>query len=181
VICPDCDGSGWTKWAAYATEPWTEIIPNLFIGGHDYNVGYDGVQDVQPVYPGDNFDVVVSMYRRPGHESASNIEHHEITFPDGSLNLTVLQRAARAARIVSRRHREGARVLVRCQAGLNRASFVTGLALIDLGYTGTDAVQIIRARRSPWALCNDNYATFLTEGDEAARTLEASTRSEGVK
>lgn len=165
VLCPDCDGSGYTKWAALATEPWSEIIPRLWIGGHDYNVGYDGFQDIRPAYPGAAFDVVVSMYHRPGHEPAPQVDHFEYLFPDSELNPSVLQTAVEAACTVASRHRKGDSVLVRCQAGLNRSSLVAGLAMIDLGYSGEDAVQLIRARRSP-SLCNDDYAELLLHGSD---------------
>lgn len=161
VLCPDCDGSGWTVWAALATEPWTEIVPNLWIGGHDYNVGYTGTQVLQEAYPNDTFDLVVSMYHRLGHEPASGVEHHEFIFTDGQLSDEILGQATQAGRIVADGIREGRKVLVRCQAGLNRSSLVAGIALVILGFSGADAVQLIRARRSPWALCNEQYAQFL--------------------
>lgn len=170
VVCPDCDGSGWTVWAALATEPWTEIIPNLWIGGHDYNIAADGQNVVEDAYPRDLFDVVVSMYHRLGHEPVAGTDHTEILFADSQVSPEVLARAAEGACKVADALREGKKVLVRCQAGLNRSSFVAGLALLDLGFSGEDAVQVIRARRSPWALCNESYAEIL-KSPEAREAL----------
>lgn len=169
VLCPDCDGSGWTEWAALATEPWSEIIQGLWVGGHDY---VDGVhhQVKLAAYPGDRFDVIVSMYHRLGHEPTGDTALYEILFKDAGINSEILLRAAKAALIVADASREGKEVLSRCQAGLNRSSLVAGMALIDLGFTGPDAVQLIRARRSPWALCNEAYAAFL-EQPGAAETF----------
>lgn len=178
VICPDCDGSGWTVWAALATEPWTEIIPGLWIGGHDYNVSENGQTRRTDAYPMDTFDVVVSMFHRLGHEPTGDTDHYEALFPDGELGPQVLRQAALAASRVADALRMSKKVLVRCQAGLNRSSLVAGMALIDLGFSGEDAVQVIRARRSPWALCNEDYAAALTNTTQVTQALTLA-RSKG--
>lgn len=176
TLCPDCDGSGWTVWAALATEPWTEIISYLFIGGHDYNVGYNGTQEIKPVYPRDYFDLTVSMYRRGIEFEPTGGEHIETLFPDSGLTDEVIAQAVDASLWIANGVREGRRVLSRCQAGLNRSSLVAGLAMVRLGYSGADAVQLIRARRSPWALCNEEFADFLSSG-KAARCVETLARA----
>lgn len=164
--CPDCDGSGWTEWAALATEPWTEIIPRLWIGGHDYNTLVDGQWVTVQVDPPSVFDHVVSMFSRDGYEPVLG-GHDVFKFEDSRDFTDEIKATARdAARRVATEHLYG-NVMARCQAGLNRSSLVAGLAMILMGYTGEDAVQLIRARRSPWALCNDAYADYLI-GDAAA-------------
>lgn len=178
VLCPDCDGSGWTVWAALATEPWTEIIPNLFIGCHDYNVGYHGEQDIRSAFPEDTFDVVVTMFRRgPEYNPSFGVEYHEILFPDSQVTDEFIRQAMDASLRVASGIEAGRKVLSRCQAGLNRSSLVAGLAMIRLGFSGADAVQLVRARRSPWALCNEDYADFLISG-EAARSLQMGSASQ---
>ena len=171
VVCPDCDGTGWTEWAAYATEPWSQILTNLWIGGHDYNVGVNGFQDIQDAYPRDHFDLVVSMYYRSIAYEPTSGQHVKILFPDSQLSDENRDLAVSASFSIASAVREGQNVLVRCQAGLNRSSLVAGIALVDLGFDGADVVQMIRARRSPWALCNDSYAEFLASG-AAKRALE---------
>lgn len=162
--CPDCDGSGWTKWAALATEPWTEIIPNLWVGGHDYtDVSRLPGRSILTVSPENLFDVVVSMYYRAGFEPNQG-EHVLARFDDSELTHSMKRKAVSTARIVADRHEKGLKVLARCQAGLNRSSLVAGIAMVALGYHGEDAVQLIRARRSPWALCNDDYASYIIKG-----------------
>lgn len=160
--CFDCDGSGWTVWAAMATEPWSEIVPNLWIGGHDYNVGYNGSQEIVSISPENLFDTVVSMYHRDGFEPSECVQHHQVLFPDAELVPEVQRLAEGAARVVADNVLAGRKVLARCQAGLNRSSLVAGLAMTMLGYSGPDAVQLIRSRRSPWALCNEDYAVFIS-------------------
>ena len=41
------------------------------------------------------------------------------------------------------------RVLVTCQAGVNRSSLVAAMALIQSGWTATGAIERIRERRDP--------------------------------
>lgn len=83
--------------------------------------------------------------------------------PDGLLTPAQTARIYRLAREVANRVQSGQKVLTRCQAGLNRASLVGGLALVWLGYDGNDAVQLLRARRSPWALCNPYFEVSVRE------------------
>lgn len=181
AACPDCDGTGWTEWAALTHTPWSEIVPRLWIGGHDmtridYSRRAEGHQDrrILSVIPDGTFDLVISAYRRPGQEPQVGVEHHEVLFHDGSLTVEVIEMSVRAARIASEGHRAGKSVLIRCQAGLNRSSLIAGLALVDLGVSGRDAVQLIRSLRSPWALCNDEYAAFLeSNADRAMRSNES--------
>jgi hypothetical protein len=161
--CIGCDGSGWTVWAALANEAWSEIIPGLWVGGHDY-VPYptrQGEGALETAYPGGQFDVVVSAYQRDGCAPDFGVEHHEVIFPDAQLDSDTERTARELASVAAQRVREGHKVLVRCQAGLNRSSLIAGIALVNLGYEGRDAVQLIRSKRSPWALCNEDYADYI--------------------
>lgn len=160
--CPDCDGSGWTEWAALATEPFTEIIPNLWVGGHDYNSAPSGGHKVVTASPKSQFDLVVSAYHRDGFEPDPGVEYVRVPFPDARLVPEVQRLAEGAAHVVAEGVRSGLTVLSRCQAGLNRSSLIAGLAMVMLGFNGDDAVQLIRSRRSPWALCNEDYAMFIS-------------------
>ena len=183
-LCEGCDGSGWTDWPAMATEPWSEIIPGLWIGGHDYVEPYetspnglecpevtasnrDASHKVVSKGPLGLFDTVVSAYHRAGYEPDPPTEYLTVPFPDSRLDERAQALAIDAAALIATRVSEGKKVLSRCQAGLNRSSLMAGLAMVRLGFSGEDAVQLIRARRSPWALCNEEYAQFIT-GDVGA-------------
>jgi protein-tyrosine phosphatase len=141
----------------FADDPWNEIRPGLFQGGHDY-VGGD-------VVVRDEFDLVVSLYRRSSyildHGPPPDVEHLVYTFPDAILTAEhgakVVVLAARVANDVL----DGKKVLVRCQAGYNRSGLVVALALKALGMTGEDAVDLIHQQRSPWALCNTSFVRYI--------------------
>ena len=51
--------------------------------------------------------------------------------------------------------------LVHCQAGLNRSSLVAGRTLTMMGYTGKQAIRLLRERRSEACLCNTSFETWL--------------------
>lgn len=160
-ICWDCDGSGWTVWAAMALEPWTEIVPNLWMGGHDYNQSTTGGQDIVSKNPENVFRVVVSLYRRPEFDPSNGTVHHVLTFADSGLDTSIITKAQQGAMVAADSVRDGNKTLVRCQAGLNRSGLVTGLALRELGYTSREAVTMMQTKRSPWVLCNEHYEAHL--------------------
>ena len=70
--------------------------------------------------------------------------------------------------IVEAAHRDwiaGSRVLIRCQAGLNRSGLVLGLVLIRAGYTPVEAIELIRQKRFHRALFNSTFERYLRDAD----------------
>lgn len=61
--------------------------------------------------------------------------------------------------------RKTGRTLIHCQAGLNRSALVTALALIRGGdvATGQEAIDLLRAQRTPAVLCNETFERFVRE------------------
>lgn len=51
--------------------------------------------------------------------------------------------------------------LVHCQAGLNRSNLIAALALILHGKKPAEAIELLRAQRSPAVLCNDTFEAFV--------------------
>jgi protein-tyrosine phosphatase len=51
--------------------------------------------------------------------------------------------------------------LVHCQAGLNRSSVVAARVLVLNGRSPSDAIETIRAKRSPVCLCNPSFERWL--------------------
>ena len=66
--------------------------------------------------------------------------------------------------------RSGKKVLVRCAAGWNRSGLVTVLALMKDGHGAKDAIDLIRARRSPQALCNEDFVRYLEDLSQTKRS-----------
>jgi protein-tyrosine phosphatase len=55
----------------------------------------------------------------------------------------------------------GRKVLIRCQAGLNRSGLVTALVLARDGMPIDEAMELLRQRRSPAALYNPDFVDWL--------------------
>jgi protein-tyrosine phosphatase len=67
--------------------------------------------------------------------------------------------------ITHRQWKTGKRVLVRCQAGLNRSGLVMALILIREGHTADEAIHLIRSQRGQAALCNRTFERWLRSTD----------------
>jgi len=152
----------------YSRTPWDEIIPGLFMGGHVYRAPSG---DLAPVVVGNEFDLVVSLYRRDGHGPAAGITDHVREVPDAALTAAQLADVCELAEIAGAAVRDGHKVLVRCHSGFNRSGLVGVQALGHLGYGVDDAIFLVRYRRSKWALNNDLFVDYLTTGLDIARLL----------
>lgn len=62
---------------------------------------------------------------------------------------------------VAERVLAGEVVLIHCQAGLNRSGMLTAHVLKKLGYTGEQALKMLRDGRSPLVCCNETFEQFI--------------------
>ncbi|MEU9477029.1 protein phosphatase [Streptomyces sp. NPDC048191] len=150
--------------------PWNEIVPGLWMGGHEFR-GRSGRPELAVVR--DEFDVVQTLLRLPGYGPDPGVEHHVWPIPDGPLDGTQLAGVIRLARAANEALDAGRRVLVRCYHGYNRSGLVVAHALVQRGRASPDEViQLIRARRSAWALHNELFVEYLRAGLSTVRLLE---------
>jgi len=111
------------------------------------------------------FDAIVTMYAwaRPADW---NIQEFRYGVPDASISDIDLNRLRQAVDFGYDRWKAGDRVLVRCQAGLNRSGLVLALILIKDGLKPEEAIKRIRDNRGPDALFNEDFhAWLLKEGE----------------
>jgi len=131
---------------------WSEILPGLWQGG---SRNWDVVDRYE-------FESVFTLY----HEAAGvglgvkeirfGIYDHDMTdFTPEDLQLLVDQAHAD--------WKAGRKVLIRCQAGLNRSGLVMALVLIKDGYDPADAIALIREQRGDDALCNPVFERWLLQ------------------
>ena len=144
-------------------------MPGLWMGGHEFR-GQSGAVEFAVVR--DEFDVVQTLLRLPGHGPDTGVEHHVWPIPDGPLDGTQLAGVIRLARAACEALDGGREVLVRCYHGYNRSGLVVAHALIRQGSSAEEAIRLIRARRSPWALHNELFVDYLRAGLATARLLE---------
>ncbi|MER6569738.1 protein phosphatase [Streptomyces sp. NPDC001093] len=150
--------------------PWNEIVPGLWMGGHEFR-GRSGRPELAVVH--DEFDVVQTLLRLPGYGPDPAVEHHVWPIPDGPLDGTQLAGVIRLARAANEALDAGRRVLVRCYHGYNRSGLVVAHALAQRGHAPPDEViRLIRARRSAWALHNELFVEYLRAGLATVRLLE---------
>lgn len=165
------------------TDLWSEVSPGLWVGGtHDDDTVDLGrlstrslhrFEVVQPAEIGPvQFDAVVTLYAwaRPVDWG---VAEYRWGFGDGRIGSVDLAELADVVGWAFRRWRAGQRVLLRCQAGLNRSSLVAALVLMRSGMTSSEAIRIIRAGRSPECLFNKSFFEFLhgTLADGLVRSL----------
>lgn len=156
VDCAVCRGTGRSTRMPLCREPWNEVTPGLWQGGHDVLS-----QSLGACVVADQFDLVVSLVSRQGYGPAEGVEHIVARMadavPDAGASLVLAGLADTVADAV----RSGRTVLVRCSGGLNRSGVVVASALIRLGRTPDEALAEVRAARGPWALTNPGFVGYL--------------------
>jgi hypothetical protein len=165
--CEECVGRGRVDHIPFAPRPWDEVIPGLWLGGHDCQP--DGAPPKGECFlEGADFDVVVSLFQRwdPRYSPGLGVEHHTHRMADADLDPEHHTTLDDLANVVAHAAVDGRKVLVRCQAGLNRSALVMGLALIRLGWTADNAIRMMRQARSPYVLCNESFVAYLREVDQ---------------
>lgn len=145
----------------YCPNGWDEIVPSLSMGGHDRLGRDDEPYYAMTVRVADEFDLVISLYERAGCGPADGVDHLYYSIPDGRLSPEAAVDMEALADLAAEAVTAGRRVLVRCQAGLNRSGLVTALTLIRLGYSAPAAIALIREKRSPDALFNQHFVVYL--------------------
>lgn len=145
----------------WVREPWSEIVPGLWQGGHYYRDGFD----LHEAIARDEFQFVVSLHARWGHGPDAGVERRYYDIPDGVLTAAELEHVRKLGVLVADAVKEGKNTLVRCSAGLNRSGLVVGFALLRMGHNADAAIKMIRTARSPYALFNQHFVGYL----EAAR------------
>jgi protein-tyrosine phosphatase len=139
------------------------------MGGHAFG-GPPG--QVEFAVVGDQFDLVLTLLRLPGHGPDPGVEHHVWPIPDGPLDGTQLAGVMRLAQAACDALDDGRTVLVRCYHGYNRSGLVVAHALVRRGHSSDEAIRLIRTRRSSWALHNELFVEYLRTGLATARLLE---------
>jgi len=141
------------------------IAPNLFQGGTDDLDVIHLAQTNNRPRTDLPFDAIVTMYAwaRPADWK---VQEFRYGVPDAAITDIDLDRLRQAVEFGYDRWKQGDRVLVRCQAGLNRSGLVLALILIKDGLTPQDAIARIRDNRGDDALFNRDFHNWLlTEGE----------------
>ena len=144
----------------YPEALYSEILPNLFQGGTEDDDVIHYAQNSHRRRTDLPFDSIVTMYAwaRPADW---NVQEFRYGVPDASISQVDLNRLRQAVDFGYIQWKSGDRVLVRCQAGLNRSGLVTALILIKAGHSPEEAINLIRNNRGDVALFNQNFVDWL--------------------
>lgn len=146
---------------------WSEVMPGLWQGGtRDSHAPNEWLSTNQgSVITKSDFDSVYTFY---GDAEPVDwfVKELRLAFYDSSEFSIDPKRDL--FHVVEAAHRDwvaGQRVLIRCQAGLNRSGLVLGLVLIRAGFDPQEAIDMIRAKRFERALFNQTFEDYLLEAD----------------
>lgn len=141
-----------------AEAPWHEVIPGLWQGGQLWR---DTTGAIQTATVGTEFDLVITLHAQPGYGPADGVEHLQLIIPDGALLADDAEQALKLANVAGVAVDSGRRVLIRCQAGYNRSGLLVALTLVQLGHDVEAAIDLIREKRSRFALFNEHFLDYL--------------------
>lgn len=154
--CPACRGTGRATSIPLCPDPWNEVVPGLFQGGHDVRS-----QSRTACVVTDEFDLVVSLAVREGYGPPDGVEHHVARMADAGVDGAVAARIDELSVLAAGAVSAGRRVLVRCSGGLNRSGLLVAATLVRLGYAPDEAIGLVRGARGPWALTNPAFVTHV--------------------
>jgi hypothetical protein len=160
----------------WAQRPYDQVIPGLWQGGHfcapaTGQTGNDET-DQTPVILGADWDLVVSLHSAPGHGPPGGERELLHLVDDDELDDDEMTGVLALVAPVVETVRAGGRVLVRCQVGYNRSGLVVGLVLLELGYSASAAIRLIRQARGEFALFNVHFLLALaTRAVELGRSV----------
>ena len=134
----------------------TDILEGLYMGGTDESGEF---------IPKINYDLVITHYK--GSEPyVLTKKEHRLCFPDSTIEFIDLAKLHLVVEDAFAIWKDGGRVLIRCQAGLNRSGLTTAIIPIESGFAPDQAIDFKRAKRSKHALFNHFYTDYiLTKGE----------------
>lgn len=137
---------------------YSEILPGLWLGGTDDDDTIDFAADT---YENrnitiDDFEAVATLYAwaRPVDWFVTEMRYgfydsNSITIDKYRLNTMV--------DFVYNSWKGGKKTLVRCQAGINRSSYVMAYVLMREGFSPEEAINLMRSKRSSYVLMNKSF------------------------
>lgn len=114
-----------------------------------------------------DFDFVLSLYPWEKYLLGPDTERVEYTMYDAGM-IPDPKDILAAANLVKDRLALGQKVLVHCQAGLNRSGLIAGTTLVLMGYHPQEAISLLRKQRSEVVLCNRIFESWLLKGVTSA-------------
>lgn len=144
-----------------------EIMPKLYMGStpDEELVGSSKEYDSQKP----KLDFVLTTY------SKARLYHPEVQefrycFEDDDLSDLDSETLLMIVNLYRSLWANNKRILVRCQAGMNRSGLLTGLILVKSGLAAPEAIQLIKEKRGPRALLNQNFINYIIDNEHIIKS-----------
>lgn len=170
------DDREWVPWDGtemvhipYSTNPYNLLVPGLWMGGHYYQDASSGGFEKSDVP--DGIDHVVCLHCAPWVSDCAppGVLFQGCAIPDGPLSDAQLAQVRFVAIEVLKTLHQDRTVLVRCKAGLNRSGLLAAFVLLRLRFLADEAIDLIRERRGPYALCNRAFIGYIHDEETRSR------------
>ena len=146
---------------------WSEILPGLWLGGTDDDDTIEtGVDTYKPrMITKNDFDTVITLYSW-AQPVDWLVEEVRYGFYDSEISHIDFAAVERAADFAYQAWKSGKRVLIRCQAGINRSGLVMAHVLMKDKYKAREAIDLMREKRSKAVLLNRHFVDYLVMSEE---------------
>jgi hypothetical protein len=145
----------------FPTTLWSEVAPGLWQGGtDDDDTIFELKRSKTPFITKEDFDTVITAYAW-ANPCDWGVKEVRYCFYDGNMSDMDFEALDEVVNIAYNDWKAGKQVLIRCQAGLNRSGLIMAKILMKDGYTADEAIALIRANRSEWALFNKTFEKWL--------------------
>ena len=138
----------------------SEIMPKLYMGGtqDDELVGSSKEYDSQKP----KLDFVLTTYTK-ARLYHPEVQEFRYCFEDDDLSDVDTESLIAIVNLYHSLWANNKRILVRCQAGMNRSGLLTGLILVKSGFNAVQAIELIKEKRGQKALVNRNFIKYIHE------------------
>jgi len=152
-------------------EVWTEVYPNLWMGGTDDEDTIGFPPPEEPLITKKDFDTVVTLHAwsNPVDWFVREIRQ---PFQDGEVTEFNEEDLKFLVELICYELELGKNVLVRCLSGLNRSGLLVTMVLMRYGYSAEETIAHLRETRSELVLCNKDYVDWLLEKDKEKKEKE---------
>ena len=135
----------------------SHIVDNLYVGGC-----IDGVD------LGDHFSHIFSLYKWERYDyDTEKTKLYEYTMYDSASMPVDTETLEKVVPLAVEALNNGGKVLIHCQAGINRSNLTAALVLRDWkGLTSREAIDMLREKRSEHVLANSTFERFLLRIDD---------------
>lgn len=145
----------------------SEVLPGLWQGGCKHRVDL----------PHD-FDLVVSLYQSERYAIGPKTLVLNVEAYDSTDGVPDVDNAVELAYWAWKQ--QGLKVLIHCQAGLNRSGFTAAQVLMRDGYSPADAIALLREKRCDMVLCNATFERWLRDQERRENCACGSYCTDGV-